>query len=926
VIAELHSTEKLKIAGSTIFVADGRRAFASAEGTRALMERIEAEETTEVLVYGDKTRVPRDFLRHIKQQGLNASHIPAIYALRDFEFGTIRKNHNAIISRSRKHRTILVHVENGNRDELVFFLSGLVLFAHRDYTPDQAVATIDPSYPTDNIRAGLLGYQDYLSKEAGSTSRLLGEQPGNGHSAYAPESGETEVTARSSDHAQTPAPESPRDVAPPELEPAPSIYIAPAPEPALELKMPGEDDAGGAAAETPSAGDVVQAAPAPAPAPAAPAPLPVAAAAEAPKPKPAPKPPAVRSAADDFKASKITIKVKMLSIISAIIIGALSAMILLATYFFRNDSERSIQTSNLSLTQIMGQQIKSEVETISYKSHLMATTLEQPQTPAQKKLFVDLFFENNEHFIFVGIAERNGDTLRIRDSVSNEKFMKDNAVTQIDLDKITATNGQSFINAFGGATVVHNASPGFKMPILGFAVPLARGQSIVVAYLDPADFLKTFQQSFAGTTAYLVSDQGDVLAHPDSKMVLNRTNLADSEIIKKLLESQVDTGQIRFKDKDGFSLGAFKKLGIAGLGVVAVAQESIVFEPVFAIQRRNLMIMGIVVALAFIVVYFFSKTITVPIVSLVGATKQVESGDYSLGIKPRARDEIGLLTHSFVNMAVGLEEREKLKDAMGKFTNPEIAEMVLRGEMKLGGERKDAAIFFSDLRGFTAMSENMEPEEVVEFLNEYFTDMVKCVDDTGGVVDKFIGDAVMAHWGALFSRGNDTENAINAGIMMRNALIEFNKRTTSKSGKRKPIAMFGCGINTGPVISGQIGSETRLDYTVIGDTVNLASRVESLNKPFGTDVLITTDAYDRVRDIFNVVEMPAIKVKGKSEPQIIYAVLGRKDDPTAPKTLEEMRAMVGIKFDDAKASKMAEAASGEGEVKYEVVGDKKESH
>ncbi|HMZ38015.1 MAG TPA: adenylate/guanylate cyclase domain-containing protein, partial [Leptospiraceae bacterium] len=182
-------------------------------------------------------------------------------------------------------------------------------------------------------------------------------------------------------------------------------------------------------------------------------------------------------------------------------------------------------------------------------------------------------------------------------------------------------------------------------------------------------------------------------------------------------------------------------------------------------------------------------------------------------------------------------------------------------------------------------------------------------------------------WGALFSRGNDTENSINAAIMMRKALIAFNERPTTKSGKKKPIAMFGCGINTGPVISGQIGSETRLDYTVIGDTVNLASRVESLNKPFGTDILITTDAYDRVKDVFQVEEMPAIKVKGKSEAQIIYAVLGRLDDPERPKSLKELRSLVGIKFDEEKASKMEQAASGEGEVKYEVIGDKsKDAH
>jgi len=600
-------------------------------------------------------------------------------------------------------------------------------------------------------------------------------------------------------------------------------------------------------------------------------------------------------------------------------------MIFLASYFFKNQSETSIQESNLSLTGILGSQVQSEVETISYKAHLMATTLEQPQLPEQKKLFIDLFFSNNAAFVYVGVARRNGDALIFGNEVFNDKFIKDNGIAPADIQKVHEANSKAFLNSFGGATVVHNASPGFKMPLLAISIPLARGESIVVAYLDPTTLIQSFKTG-AGTTAFLVNDAGDVIAHPDSKLVFNRTNLANLPIIDELLKSKIDTGQKRYSDKNGWNLGAYKKLGIAGLGIVATAQEDFVFQPVYTIQRRNIYILVIVVTLAFIVVYFFSKKITVPIVKLVGATQQVEQGDYALDIKPKAGDEIGALTHSFVNMAVGLEEREKLKDAMGKFTNPEIAEMVLRGEMKLGGERKDAAIFFFVLRGFTAMSENMEPEEVVEFLNEYFTDMVHCVDVTGGVVDKFIGDAVMAHWGALFTRGNDTENAINAAIMMRKALIEFNLRPVTKSGKRKPLAMFGCGINTGPVISGQIGSETRLDYTVIGDTVNLASRVESLNKPFGTDILITTDAYERVRDVFIVEEMPAIKVKGKSEPQIIYAVLGRTDDPTTPKSLSEMRKIVGIKFDDDKAAKMADAASGEGEVKYEVVGEKKESH
>ena len=222
-----------------------------------------------------------------------------------------------------------------------------------------------------------------------------------------------------------------------------------------------------------------------------------------------------------------------------------------------------------------------------------------------------------------------------------------------------------------------------------------------------------------------------------------------------------------------------------------------------------------------------------------------------------------------------MRKREKIKSAFGKFVNPEIAEMVMKGELKLGGERKNAAVFFSDIRSFTAISEKLEPEEVVEFLNEYMSRMVDCVNKSHGVVDKFIGDAVMAVWGAPVSHGNDTENAINGALEMRKSLIDFNK---GRGGDKKPIIKIGCGINTGPVLAGQIGSQDKMEYTVIGDTVNLASRIETLTKPFSTDILISQDSYNLVKDVYHVEAMKKIKVKAKAEPQQIFAVLGRNDD------------------------------------------------
>ncbi len=284
-----------------------------------------------------------------------------------------------------------------------------------------------------------------------------------------------------------------------------------------------------------------------------------------------------------------------------------------------------------------------------------------------------------------------------------------------------------------------------------------------------------------------------------------------------------------------------------------------------------------------------------------------------MDIRRTGSDEVGDLTDSFVKMGIGLGERERIKDAFGKFVNKELADKVLRGDLKLGGELVTAPVFFSDIRDFTSISEKMEPEEVVEFLNEYMTKMVDCVNRTSGVVDKFIGDAIMAIWGTPVSTGNDTESAINCALMMRKTLLEHNE---GRGSAKKPRIQIGCGINTGPVIAGQIGSHERMEYTVIGDTVNVASRIESLNKPFGTDILISQDSCKLVEGIFNTVAMQKIMIKGKSRPQQIYAVLGRKDDPGAPKTIAALRKLLGI-----KAPSMKGFDPNQKEEKYEIIQD-----
>jgi len=616
-----------------------------------------------------------------------------------------------------------------------------------------------------------------------------------------------------------------------------------------------------------------------------------------------------------FRPSRLTIKIKMMTIISLIILAALSLMIFLASKYFRQESELRIQENNLNLTEIIGQKIELDLNSFSQNVKIFAAAiLEENITKKRAKQISEIFFKDNKNFIFVGIAENQNGVPVYSQSFYNDDFLILNKIARPDIDAMIAQNTQYFMKAFSGGMVAHNASPGMKQAVMGIGVPY--GNRAVIAFLNPVDFLKTFKTSGIVTT-FMVNEVGEVIAHPNGEMVLSRTNLSTLPIIQEMMKSPIDNGQKRFEDTNKVTYyGSFKKIPVAGLGIISTVKEEKAFEEVNHIQERNLIITGIILVIALLIVFFYARSLTIPIIRLVQSTKEVEEGNYEINISPASRDEVGVLTNSFLRMSYGLAEREKMKDAFGRFVNKEIAEKVLSGDLSLGGEKKDAAIFFSDLRGFTAMSEGMLPEEVVEFLNQYFTRMVACVNNTKGIVDKFIGDAIMAHWGALASYGNDTENAVNAAIAMRKALIEFNR---DADGTTRPLARFGCGINTGPVIAGQIGSEERLEFTVIGDAVNLASRIEALNKPFKTDILISTDSYELVRDIFRVEKMPAIKVKGKVEPQTIYAVLGRFDDPQCPESMEEVRKMVGIEIGPGHTMTQDVMNEDEAEVKYEIL-------
>ena len=216
--------------------------------------------------------------------------------------------------------------------------------------------------------------------------------------------------------------------------------------------------------------------------------------------------------------------------------------------------------------------------------------------------------------------------------------------------------------------------------------------------------------------------------------------------------------------------------------------------------------------------------------------------------------------------------KEKIKQAMGKYLSQDIMNNVVSNidDLKLGGKRAIVTVLFSDIRGFTSLSEKMSAEEVSMILNEYFAEMEPIITKYNGVINKFIGDAVMAIFGEPIQDINHARNAVKCAYEMLKK-VEYLREKWLFEGK--PKIEIGVGINTGEVFIGNIGTETRMEYTVIGDTVNLASRIESYNKVYKTNLLVSSSTYAHIADIADVIKISEVQIRGKAKKMNIYEVL-----------------------------------------------------
>lgn len=272
-----------------------------------------------------------------------------------------------------------------------------------------------------------------------------------------------------------------------------------------------------------------------------------------------------------------------------------------------------------------------------------------------------------------------------------------------------------------------------------------------------------------------------------------------------------------------------------------------------------------------------------PMKALSAGVKRIEEGDLDIELIQHSRDEVGSLTKSFNSMAAGLRSTQQIKDTFGQYVDPRIVSNLLGNGIEAENGRKEiASVYFSDIVGFSGLSEKFTPSGIVKVLNSYFDLMSGSVSDRDGVIDKYIGDAIMAFWAQPFCEQEECAgNAVEAAVQNIKKLQEFQHELPELTGLRQGAPQLDqrIGLATGETVIGSIGSKNSKNYTIIGDTVNLAARLEAANKVYGTELLVCERTAQSTRKYeFRLIDK--IRVYGKTEPNSIYTVINNDDFTT----------------------------------------------
>ncbi len=274
-------------------------------------------------------------------------------------------------------------------------------------------------------------------------------------------------------------------------------------------------------------------------------------------------------------------------------------------------------------------------------------------------------------------------------------------------------------------------------------------------------------------------------------------------------------------------------------------------------------------AICFVLAYFLSKSISTPLRQIKAAMREVRNNNLETSVKIVSNDELGEVAEGLNRMIRSIRESQSLKESFGKFVSQEIRDEIIAGKTSLDGEMKRVTLLFSDLRNFTPLVEQHHPKHVVTIMNQYFNEMTIAIKSYKGLVLQYVGDEIEAVFGAPVGMDDHPDMAVKTALEMRKRLNALNVRLEQQGFGR---LSHGVGIHSGAVLAGNIGSEDRMSYALVGDTVNVASRIEGLTKQYASDIIISQTTFNLLTESYDSEQLDSLKVKGKEDEIIIYKI------------------------------------------------------
>lgn len=583
------------------------------------------------------------------------------------------------------------------------------------------------------------------------------------------------------------------------------------------------------------------------------------------------------------KKVKFPIGVKLTLIFSTIILISLASVSVLSSVLMSQDVRRTAEQNNFDINQRAADTIEykfSGVRSSVFQLLDLMNVIQGGAKSSGAREAISLFFERNSDVAGIYILSSSDEQNYRDEQIVNNQFFISNEIESSLANDFINQNYSLIERACYGESIAANSSTFLSIPTLALFFPWQEnGLEQCCLVIFSAEGISDILGTGSENTTFLINDSDELLLHPETERILAGESFADYPLVQKIRETGEDSRQIPFStiDENGKTIqyyGAYEKNQTADVVVITVVSQETVLSGVYNTLKNNIFITGIVYFLSIMITLLFSRfAISNQLRKLSDAANEIQNGNFETEIidnlNTKRKDEIGVLNEATQN------EREFL-NTFAKFTNKNVAKAIARKEIDFEPHLKDLTIFFSDIRGFTAISDGFRnkfgddsPREIIAFLNDYMERMVECVSLSGGTIDKFEGDAIMAVWGILRDDNlnaknhlehvkEDAVNAIRGTIAMRYSLMKYNKEAqifskeheNDANAKYKPHIRIGCGLNTGRATAGIMGGKDKLEYTAIGDAVNFASRTESSNKACGTDILISEDTYSLLKKDF----------------------------------------------------------------------------